>query len=140
MADIEQAGIEYGREHTGQRFSDQGLRQLAERVLGPSGTLSERKVFAKRDVIVAVAPRVFGLPAVELEKATDRVLRDPDAIPLLGVPRASERAYATAHVIATERAIEQAVERVWKTWVRPGCRPRWEPHLWTAKPLSWGLY
>ena len=111
VADIEQAGIEYGREHTGQRFSDQGLRQLAERVLGPSGTLSERKVFAKRDVIVAVAPRVFGLPAVELEKATDRVLRDPDAIPLLGVPRASERAYATAHVIATERAIEQAVER-----------------------------
>jgi conjugative relaxase-like TrwC/TraI family protein len=111
VADIDQAGIKYAREHTGQRFSDQGLRQMAERVLGPDGTLSQRKVFAKRDVIVAVAPRVFGLPAVELEKATDRVLRDPDAIPLLGVPRASERAYATASVIATERFIEQAVER-----------------------------
>ncbi len=111
VADIEQAAIEYAREHTGQRFSDQGLRQLAGRALGPDGTLSERKVFAKRDVIVAIAPRVFGLPAIELEKATDRVLRDPDAIPLVGVPRASERAYATAHVIATERFIEQAVER-----------------------------
>ncbi len=111
VVDIERAGTEYAREHPGQRFSDQGLRQLANRVLGPEGALSERKVFSKRDVIVAIAPRVFGLPTVELEKATDRVLRDPDAIPLLGVPRASERAYATAHVIATERFIEQAVER-----------------------------
>ena len=39
------------------------------------------------------------------------MLRDPDAIPLVGVPRASERAFATAHVLATEQAIERAVER-----------------------------
>ena len=45
----------------------------------------------------------------ELENATERVLLDPDAIPLIGVPRASERAFSTAHVIATELAIEQAV-------------------------------
>ena len=111
LADIKRAGIRYGHEHSGQRFSDQGLRRLATQVLGPDGTLSQRKIFAKRDVIVAIAPKVFGLPAIELEKATDRVFRDPDAIPLMGVPRASERAYATAHVIATERFIEQAVER-----------------------------
>ena len=60
---------------------------------------------------MAVAPKIFGLPARELEKATERVLRDPEAIPLVGVPRASERAYATAHVLATEQAIERAVER-----------------------------
>ena len=79
--------------------------------MGPNGTLSARKVFAKRDVIVAVAPMVFGLPVTELDKVTTRVLRDPDAIPLVGVPRASEQAYGTVHVIATELAIEQAVER-----------------------------
>ena len=111
VADIEQAAVRYRRDHRYQRLFDQDLTKLARDVLGPDGSLSERKVFAKRDVIVAVAPRVFGLPAVELTKATDRVLRDPDAIPLVGVPRASERAHATAHVIATERAIEQAVER-----------------------------
>ena len=39
------------------------------------------------------------------------MLRDPEAIPLVGVPRASERAYRTAPVLATERAIEHAVAR-----------------------------
>ncbi|MBF6557973.1 MAG: AAA family ATPase [Acidimicrobiales bacterium] len=111
VADIDRAGLAYRRDHHDRRLYDQDLRRLASDVLGPHGALSQRKVFSKRDVIVAVAPRVFGLPAVELDKATDRVLRDPDAIPLVGVPRACERAYATAHVIATERAIEQAVER-----------------------------
>ncbi len=51
------------------------------------------------------------MPPGELEKATKRLLRDPDAISLVGVPRASVRAFATAHVLATEQAIERAVER-----------------------------
>ncbi len=111
-ADIERAGREYQREHSPTKVLwDRELAELANDVLGPDGTLSARKVFSKRDVIVAVAPKVFGLPARELEKATERVLRDPDAIPLVGVPRASERAFATAHVLATEQAIERAVER-----------------------------
>ncbi len=113
LADIEQAGLDYQRQHN-QGFEILGNRALAataEDLLGPNGTLSARKVFAKRDVIVAVAPMVFGLPVTELDKATTRVLRDPDAIPLVGVPRASEQAYGTVHVIATELAIEQAVER-----------------------------
>jgi len=113
VADIEQAGLDYQRQHNnGNEFlGNRALTATAEDLLGPNGTLSARKVFAKRDVIVAVAPMVFGLPATELDKVTKRVLRDPDAIPLVGVPRASEQAYGTAHVIATELAIEQAVER-----------------------------
>jgi conjugative relaxase-like TrwC/TraI family protein len=112
VADIEHAGVDYRREHSPTKVLwDKELAELTNDVLGPHGTLSDRKVFSRRDVIVAVAPRVFGLPARELEKATERVLRDPDAIPLIGVPRASERAFATAHVLATEQAIERAVER-----------------------------
>jgi conjugative relaxase-like TrwC/TraI family protein len=113
VADIEQAGLAYQRQHH-QGFEilgNRALSALAEDLLGPNGTLSARKVFAKRDVIVAVTPSIYGLAATELDKATTRVLRDPDAIPLVGVPRASEQAYATAHVISTELAIEQAVER-----------------------------
>ena len=112
VADIERAGLDYRLEHSPTKILwDKELAELTNDVLGPDGTLSARKVFSKRDVIVAVAPKVFGLPARELEKATERVLRDPDAIPLVGVPRAQERAFATAHVLATEQAIERAVER-----------------------------
>ena len=112
VADIERAGLAYQRQHSpSEILGNQALAAMAKDVLGPQGTLSDRKVFSKRDVIVAVAPSVFGLPAMELDKACTRILRDPDAIPLVGVPRASEQAFSTAHVIATELAIEQAVER-----------------------------
>ena len=70
LADIERAGLDYQRQHN-QGFEILGNRALgamAEDLLGPNGTLSARKVFAKRDVIVAVAPMVFGLPATELDK------------------------------------------------------------------------
>ncbi len=109
---IDLAGLAYKLQHSGPEIlGNRTLAELAENLLGPDGTLSARKVFAKRDVIVAVAPMVFGLPAAELDKATARILRDPDAIPLVGVPRASEQAFSSAHVIATELAVEQAVER-----------------------------
>ncbi len=112
VADIERAGHTYqGRRAGANILGNRSLAALAKDTLGPHGTLSGRKVFSKRDVIVAVAPSVFGLPARELKKATERILRDPDTIPLVGVPRASEQAYATADVISTELAIEQAVER-----------------------------
>jgi conjugative relaxase-like TrwC/TraI family protein len=139
-ADIERAGVEHRRDHRYQRLFDQDLRRLASDVLGPNGMLSDRKVFAKRDVIVAVAPRVFGLPAAELTKATDRVLRDPDAIPLVGVPRASERAYATAHVIATERSIEQAVERGVENLDAARVTPEITEGAVSPRALSWGLH
>ena len=85
--------------------------ELAASVLGRGGVLSARKVFSRRDVIVAVTPHLFGRNPAELDKIVDRVLRDPDAVRLVGVPRASERAYATASVLADETAVETAVAR-----------------------------
>jgi hypothetical protein len=111
-ADIEQAGHDYARgEHRYTVLSDRQLTKMAETVLGPDGVLSQRKVFAKRDVIVATAPQLYGMDPTELPKVIERVLRDPDAIPLIGVARASEQPFVTAAVLATEQAIERAVER-----------------------------
>jgi conjugative relaxase-like TrwC/TraI family protein len=111
-ADIERAGLDYQHNRSLRpTLTNKELSELATSVLGAGGALSERKVFARRDVIVAVGPALYGRDPAELAKVADRVLRDPDAVPLIGVPRASERAYATASVLATETAIAEAVAR-----------------------------
>jgi conjugative relaxase-like TrwC/TraI family protein len=97
--------------HRSTVLSDRQLTKMAETVLGPDGALSQRKVFAKRDVIVATVPQMYGMNPTELPKVIDCVLRDPDAIPLVGVARATEQPFSTASVLATEQAIERAVER-----------------------------
>jgi conjugative relaxase-like TrwC/TraI family protein len=108
--DIEQAGVEYQRIRP-RALSSRELSALAADVLGPEGTLSERKVFSRRDVIVALAPHLYGRSPAELDRVVSRVLRDPEAITLVGVPRASERAYSTATVLAAECSVEHAVAR-----------------------------
>ena len=109
---VERAGLDYRRHQApGPALTNTQLSELAAFVLGPQGALSQRKVFARRDVFVAVGPALFGRDPGELAKVADRVLRDPDAIALVGVPRATERAYATASVLATETAIAEAVAR-----------------------------
>ena len=109
---IERAGRGYQVEHSRDRaLSSQELSKLAADVLGADGVLSERKVFSRRDVIVAITPHLYGRSPAELEKVVSRVLRDPQAISLVGVPRASERAYSTASVLAAEMAVEKAVAR-----------------------------
>ncbi len=110
-ADIEQAGVEYQRSRPVHRLSPRELFALTTDVLGPEGTLSARKVFSRRDVIVAIAPHLYGRSPAELDRVVSAVLRDPEAITLLGVPRASERAYSTATVLAAERSVEHAVAR-----------------------------
>ena len=87
------------------------IQRLAADLLGPEGRLAERKVFSRRDVLVAAAPHLFGHTSDVLERVADRVLADPAAIPLVGVPGAKEPAFAPASVIAVEHAIEAAVER-----------------------------
>ncbi|HJV09562.1 MAG TPA: MobF family relaxase, partial [Acidimicrobiales bacterium] len=84
--------------------------RLVAEVLAPDGPLAARKVFSRRDVVVAVAPKLFGQEPAELKAMVERVLADPEAIPLLATPMARERAYATATVIATEAAIAAAVD------------------------------
>ena len=85
-------------------------QRLVEEALAPDGPLAERKVFSRRDVIVAVAPRLFGHDPKELAEVARRVLANAEAVPLVAVPSASERPYATATTIAREQAIAAAVE------------------------------
>jgi hypothetical protein len=84
--------------------------QLVAEVLAPDGPLAAAKVFCRRDVVVAVAPKLFGLDPTELGRVVNRVLADPEALPLVARPTARERAYATATTIATEQAIAALVE------------------------------
>jgi ATP-dependent exoDNAse (exonuclease V) alpha subunit len=66
-------------------------------------------VFTRRDVLVAVAPRLFGHHPWELAEVADAVLASAEAVPLVAVPWASQRPYATATTIAREHAIAAAV-------------------------------
>jgi conjugative relaxase-like TrwC/TraI family protein len=86
------------------------LEGLARQVLGRFGRLAELKVFTRSDVIVAVAPALFGQEPRELDWAVDRVVSHPDAIPLIGVPHARGQAYSPACVIAVEQAIVDVMD------------------------------
>ena len=86
-------------------------RRLVAEALDPDGPLAARKVFARRDVIVALAPALYGRHPAELERLVARTLAHPEAVPLVGVAGALERPYATATTIAREQAIAAAVDR-----------------------------
>jgi len=86
------------------------LRELVTQTLAPESDLARRKVFNRRDVVVALAPALFGCDPAVLPSVVDRVLGDPEAVPLLGVAEKREQAYATARGIATEQAIAEVVE------------------------------
>ncbi|MEA2685088.1 MAG: hypothetical protein QOE93_283, partial [Actinomycetota bacterium] len=57
------------------------VRRLVSEALSAEGRLAERKVFARRDVVVAVGPSIFGRDPAELGRVVDRVLADPEAVP-----------------------------------------------------------
>ena len=78
---------------------------LTSDALAPGGRLAEVKVFTRHDVIVAVAPALYGQAPAVLDRVADAVTRSPDAIPLVGVPAARGRAWSPACVIAMESAI-----------------------------------
>ncbi len=107
LASIDQASAERARLRDD--LTRDQVDALVAHTLGAEGRLSARKVFSRRDVVVAVAPSLFGLEVAELDRVVARVLADPEAVPLLGVPGARERPYACASVIATEEAIAASV-------------------------------
>ncbi len=107
LASIDQASAERARLRD--HLTRDQVDALVAHTLGAKGRLSARKVFSRRDVVVAVAPSLFGLEAAELDRVVARVLANPEAVPLLGVPGARERPYACASVIATEEAIAASV-------------------------------
>lgn len=108
-AEIDRAAAE--RLPLAERLPDERAVAVVADVLARDGSLARRKVFARRDVVVAVAPTLFGLPSAELDRVVGRILASPETVPLLGVPGARERAYALASVIATEQAIADTVGR-----------------------------
>ncbi|MFN2506206.1 MAG: MobF family relaxase [Acidimicrobiales bacterium] len=85
-------------------------REVVAKALAADGPLATRKVFSRRDVVVAVAPALFGLEPAELPRVVSRTLADPETVPLLPTAFARGRAYATATTIATESSIAAAVD------------------------------
>ena len=77
------------------KLSLKGARRTFGEVLSAHGELARRKVFARRHVLVEMAPHLFGQDPTLLDLLVDRALRDPEMIPLLGVPGAREQPYAS---------------------------------------------
>jgi len=69
------------------------------------------KVWNASDVVVAVAPMLFGHQVEDLAHVVGRVLAAPEAVPLLRVQGSRQQAYATASVLAVESAIAEVVGR-----------------------------
>ncbi len=92
------------------RIWEVAVADMVTKTLSPEGPL-EAKVFARPDVIVAVAPELFGYHQGELHSVVDAVLASAECIPLIRVAGARERHWAAAHTLATELAIEQCVAR-----------------------------
>ena len=81
------------------------------RILGQDGDLARRKVFSRRHVMVAVAPHLYGQDPRLLEALVDRLLADPEVVPLVGVAGAREQAHSLASVLARETAIADSLSR-----------------------------
>ena len=84
-------------------------RALISDVLSGDGELARRKVFSRRHLVVALAPHLFGQPPEVLDRLVDRVLADPEVVPLVGVAGARETVHSLASVLAREAAIAEGV-------------------------------
>jgi conjugative relaxase-like TrwC/TraI family protein len=106
---LQRSVSEHRRQH--RRPARLNEREVVTRALAPDGPLATRKVFARRHVVVAVAPALFGADPAELPRMVDQVLADPEALPLVATAGAHGPVWATATTVATEAAIAAAVER-----------------------------
>ncbi len=93
-----------------ERMTLKGVRQIAADVLGEDGDLARRKIFSRRHVMVAIAPRLFGQDPAVLDPLVARALADPEAVPLVGVAGARDRVHSLASVIARETAIADSLD------------------------------
>src|SRR5487761_1633917 len=85
---------------------------VAEHLLAPGGRLAQEKTFNRDDVIVAVAPHLYGLAVSYLGEAVDKVLAHENAVALPGVAGAREPVWAAACVIEDERHIAGLSDRL----------------------------
>jgi conjugative relaxase-like TrwC/TraI family protein len=93
------------------RLTERDVLRIVRDALGPDSRLSTEKVFTASDLVVAVAPSLFGRPVEDLVTVVGRVLATPEAVPLLRVRGARQQVYATASVLAVESAIADVVAR-----------------------------
>jgi conjugative relaxase-like TrwC/TraI family protein len=107
LAGIEAAAA--GRTPPLPRLSGPELAGLVKDTLSAEGPLAAKKVFTRADVMVATGPALFGRDPAELARVTDAVCASPQAVALIGVTGARERAYAPACVLAREAAIDTLV-------------------------------
>jgi hypothetical protein len=92
-------------------LSFKDARRLLSEVLGDDGDLARRKVFSRRNVVVALAPHLYGQDPGLLDPLVTRALADPATIPILGVRGARERVHSLASVLARETAIAESLVR-----------------------------
>jgi len=107
-AAVEHEAAEYRRLEP--QLTSLELRGAATDALADGSPLLARKIFSKRDVIVAVAPSLYGRDLTELSRVVGRTPADPETVPLLRVAGAHQAAYSTATIIAREQAIARCVE------------------------------
>ncbi|HXW79961.1 MAG TPA: MobF family relaxase, partial [Acidimicrobiales bacterium] len=100
-AAVERAGLEYLEP------SPEIVEHLADELLASGGGLAAAKTFDRRDVVVAVAPLLHGLPVSYLDSAVDRVLSHEHAIALPPVAGAREPVWAAACVLEDERRVAE---------------------------------
>lgn len=93
------------------RLTLSDARRIMAETVAAEGDLARRKVFSRRHVIVAMAPRLYGQDPRLVEALADRLLADPEVVPLVGVAGARERAYSLASVLARETAIAEGLSR-----------------------------
>jgi conjugative relaxase-like TrwC/TraI family protein len=92
-AAVDRAGLGY-------RPPERGIvTDVATQVLSPGGRLAGEKTFNRRDVIVAVAPHLHGLPVSILDTAVDGVVSHELAVPLPPVAGAREPVWSAACVL-----------------------------------------
>ena len=93
-----------GRCRTLDGLDDEELATVVTETVDCDGPLTETKVFDRADVIVAVAPQLYGHAIEDLDIAVDAVIADSRCVPLLGVAGARSQAYATAAVLGRRAA------------------------------------
>ncbi|MGH9118064.1 MAG: MobF family relaxase [Acidimicrobiales bacterium] len=96
-------------------LSDDGVARVVADVVAAEGPLalasvSRGKAIGRRDVVVAVAPFVYGLATGELDRVVDAVIADAELVPLLRRGTTKDRHWVLASVLAAEQAVELAAE------------------------------
>jgi conjugative relaxase-like TrwC/TraI family protein len=90
-------------------LSEREVEELVAWAIRADGELAREKVFNRANVIVTVAPALFGRPTEDLDRVVDAVLAHHDVLPMVGVAGVRDRHYTLASVVAVEQAIAVAV-------------------------------